>query len=122
MVETPLYIIGMPKNEFGAELIRTKFLGIIKRLCKVYSKIEEARMTIKRQRTGGKKHSYEVLVLIITPKKIHTYREVGWDLSNVCEKLGQKLLRTLTKHDNRRLKTSIRKIKMLEEIETNSQS
>ncbi len=117
MAEIPLYIIGMPEDEFDSELIISKFSKVLKRLCKVYTKIQEARVRIKRQRTGGKKQSCQVSVLIVTPHKRHTYREVGWDLSNVCEKLGQRLLRTLTKHDNKRLKSSVRKIKIYNLIE-----
>jgi len=117
MVEIPMYIIGMPEDEFDSELIISKFSKVLKRLCKVYTKIVEARITIKRQRIRGKKQSCQVSVLIVTPHKRHTYRVVGWDLSNVCEKLGQRLLRTLTKHDNKRLKSSVRKIKTYNLIE-----
>ena len=101
----------MPKTDLSSELIRSKFENTLMRLGKIYSKIEEARITIKKQRTSGKRQNYEVSVLIITPHRNHIYRQVGWDLSNNCEILNQKLLRNLTKHDNKRLKTSIRKIK-----------
>ena len=105
----PLYIVGLSKNEPSVVLIQSKFEGVIRRLKKVYSKIEEARITVKKLRTGGQKQCYEVSVLIITSNGNYTYSETGWDLSNICEKIGQKLLRNLSKHDNKRLKTSIRK-------------
>ena len=105
----PLYIVRMPKEDFGAELIRQKLESVLERLSKVYSKIDEARVTIKIQSVDGKRHSYDVSILIKTARKIHTYSESGWELSTVCEKLGQKLLNTLTKHDNKRSKLSIRK-------------
>ena len=107
--EVPLYILGMPKEEFGAELIRQKLENVLERLSKVYSKIDEARVTIEIQSVDGKRHSYDVSILIKTARKIHWYNESGWELSTVCEKLGQKLLNTLTKHDDKRIKLSIRK-------------
>ena len=108
--DIPLYIVGMPKNEFSSKLIKAKLISVLNRLEKSYSKIDEARVTIKRQRIGGKKQNCEVSILIITPHKRHCYKEVGWDLSKVCETLGQRLLRNLTKHNHKRLKKSIRKI------------
>ena len=106
----PLYIIGLPSTGTNVVLVRTKLSRVLKRLEKGYSKIDEARVTIKRQRIGGKRQHYEVSVLIITPHRRHSYREVGWDLSNVCEQLGQRLLNNLTKRSNKRRKMSIRKI------------
>ena len=107
--EVPLYIVGMPKDEFGAELIRQKLENVLERLSKSYSKIDEARVTIEIQNVDGKRHSYEVSILIKTARKIHWYNESGWELSTVCEKLGQKLLNTLSKRDDKRRKISIRK-------------
>ena len=104
--KVPLYIVGMPKNEFYSELIKAKLLSVLNRLEKSYSKIDEARVTIKRQRIGGKKQNCEVSILIITPRRRHCYKEVGWDLSKVCETLGQRLLRNLTKRHKKRLKKS----------------
>jgi len=107
--EMLLYIVGMPKEEFGAELIRQKLENVLERLSKVYSKIDEARVTIKIQSVEGKRHSYYVSILIKTARKIHFYSGSGWELSTVCEKVGQKLLNTLTKHGDERSKLSIRK-------------
>ena len=110
MTEIPLYIIGLSAKDTSKKLVKAKFVRTLSRLEKIYSKIEEARITIKRQRTGGEKTNYQVSALIITPSKRHVYKESGWDLSNICELLGQRLLRNLTKHDNKRLKKSIRKV------------
>ena len=107
---TPLYIVGIPKNEFSSGLIKAKLTRVLNRLEKSYSKIDEARVTIKRSRIGGKKQNYQVSILIITPQRRHSYRESGWDLSNVCETLGQRLLRNLSKRSIKRQKKSIRKI------------
>ena len=108
--EALLYIVGMPKEEFGAELIRQKLENVLERLSKVYSKIDEARLTIEKTRTGGKRKNFEVRVLIATPYRKHIYKETGWDLSNVCEQLGQRLLRNLSKRRKNRERDSIRKI------------
>ncbi len=43
-----LYVIGMPDNEFYSELIISKFQGVLVRLQKVYSTIDEARLSIKK--------------------------------------------------------------------------
>lgn len=106
--ELPFYIVGMPEDE-NSQLISSKFIKVLERLQKVYSKIDEARLTIEKSRASGKRKNFEVRILIITPYKRHVYKETGWDLSNVCEQLGQRLLSTLSKKRTRRSKSSIRK-------------
>ena len=106
--ELAFYIVGLPEDEDSA-LIASKFSKVLNRLQKVYSKIDEARLTIEKSRTGGKRKNFEVRILIITPKKRHIYKETGWDLSNVCEQLGQRLLSNLSKRNKKRQKASIRK-------------
>ena len=108
--EIPFYIVGMV-DEGDSDLIASKFYKVLNRLQKVYSKIVEARITIEKSRTGGKRKNFEVRVLIVTPKHRHIYKETGWDLSNVCEQLGQRLLRNLSKRRKNRTRTSVRKIK-----------
>lgn len=107
--EIPFYIIGL-KEEEDSTLIASKFTKTLNRLQNVYSKIDEARLTIEKSRVGGKRKNYEVRILIITPHRRHVYKETGWDLSNVCEQLSQRLLRSLSKKRKNRSKTSIRKI------------
>ena len=107
--EIPFYIVGMP-DEGESFLIASKFYKVLYRLQKVYSKINEARITIEKSRTRGKRINFEVRVLIVTPYHKHIYKETGWDLSNVCEQLGQRLLRNLSKRRKNRARTSIRKI------------
>ncbi len=107
--EIPFYIVGM-LEEGDSVLIASKFYKVLNRLQKVYSKIVEARLTIEKSRTGGKRKNFEVRVLIVTPNHRHIYRETGWDLSNVCEQLGQRLLRNLSKRKKNRARTSVRKI------------
>ncbi len=107
--EIPFYIVGMP-DEGESFLVGSKFCKVLIRLQKVYSKIIEARLTIEKSRTGGKRKNFEVRVLIVTPKRKHIYKETGWDLSNVCEQLSQRLLRNLSKRRKNRARTSVRKI------------
>jgi len=107
--EIPFYIVGM-LEEGDSFLVASKFYKVLCRLQKVYSKIIEARLTIEKSRTGGKRKNFEVRVLIVTPNRKHIYKEIGWDLSNVCENLGQRLLRNLSKRRKNRARTSVRKI------------
>lgn len=110
--EVPLYIVGLPEDQKNVDLISSKFTNTLKRIRNVYSDIQEARITIKQQRTGGKKRgNYEVSIIITTPHRSPLiYKEVGFDLSKLIEALSQKLLRNLSKRAKRRNKTSIRKI------------
>jgi len=107
--EIPFYIVGMA-DEWDSVLVASKFYKVLNRLQKVYSKIDEARITIEKSRTRGKRINFEVRVLIVTPNHKHIYKETGWDLSNVCEQLGQRLLRNLSKRKKNRARTSVRKI------------
>ncbi|PIW31713.1 MAG: histidine kinase [Nitrosopumilales archaeon CG15_BIG_FIL_POST_REV_8_21_14_020_37_12] len=113
-VETPipLYIVGLPEDQKNMTLISKKFENTLKRVQNVYSEIQEARVSIKQQRTGNKKEGkYEVSIMIITPHHAPLiYNSIGFDLSEVLEDLSQKLLRTLSKRAKRRSKKSIRKI------------
>ena len=109
-IEIPLYIVGISKTEPDTDLIKSKFTKVLERLCKIHSRIEEVRTTIKKQRTGGKNQNCVVSILIKTPHQMFNYTVRGWDLSNVCEELNQTLLKNLTKRDKKRSKSSVRKI------------
>jgi CBS domain-containing protein len=113
-IETPipLYIVGLPDDQKNVNLISKKFENTLKRVQKVYSEIQEARVSIKQQRTGNKKEGkYEVSIMIITPHHAPLiYNSVGFDLSEVLEELSQKLHNTLSKRAKKRSKESIRKI------------
>lgn len=109
--EIPLFVVGLPKDEPNIDLIAKKFRGVLKRVEKGISKIHEARIAIKILNTSGKRRTYEVSVLIKTQRKRFSYKDTGWELSKICESIGQKLLRenTQNKKGNRQ-KQSIRKI------------
>ena len=109
--EVPLYIVGMPEDMENAEIVKTKFQKIISNLIKVYPEVEEARTSIKTIHSpiSQRKH-FEVSVKIFTPYKTHSYTELGWDLSQVFDALGRRIVRNLSKRSKKRWKTSIRKI------------
>lgn len=108
----PLYIIGLPEDQKNVALITSKFENTLKRLQKVYSEIQEAKVSIKQHRTGGKKEGkFDVSIMISTPHHASIiYKSVAFDLSEALEELSQKLLRNLSKRAKNRSKTSIRKI------------
>jgi len=108
----PLYIVGLPEDQKDVNLISKKFEDTLKRIQKIYSEIHEARVSIKQQRTGGRKEgTYEVSIMITTSHHAPLiFSSVGFDLSEVLEELSQKLLKTLSKRAKNRSKTSIRKI------------
>jgi len=108
----PLFVVGLPKDEPNVELITKKFSDVLKRIQKGISKIHEARIAVKTLNISGKRRTYEVSVLIKTQRKRFSYKDTGWNLSNICESIGQKLLRELTQNKTgKRKKQSIRKIK-----------
>ena len=107
----PLFVVGLPKDEPNVELVTKKFSRVLKRIQKGISKIHEARITIKTLNTRGKRRTYEVSVLIKIRSKRFSYKDTGWDLSKICESIGQKLLRETTQNKTgKRQKQSIRKI------------
>jgi len=109
--EVPLYIVGMPDDLKNADIVKTKFEKIIRNLTKVYPEVEEARSSIKVIHSPlGQRQNYEVSVRVFTPYKTYNYSELGWDLSQVFDTLGQRIVRNLSKRSKRRWKTSIRKI------------
>ncbi len=106
----PLFVVGLPKDEPNVQLVTKKFGDVLKRIQKGISKIHEARITVKTLNVRGKRRTYEVSVLIKIQRKRFAYKDTGWDLSNICESIGQKLLRELTQNrTDKRQKQSIRK-------------
>ncbi len=110
--QIPLFIVGMPEDQRNSNLIRSKFEKTLKRLQKTYSEIHEARVLIKKQRSGGKREGkFEVTIRVSTTHRAPLiYKSVGFDLSEVLEEISQKLLRNLSKRAKQRSKPSIRKM------------
>lgn len=110
--QIPLFIVGLPEDQQNSNLISSKFEKTLKRLQQTYSEIHEARVAIKKQRSGGKREGkFDVTIMITTSHHAPLiYKSVGFDLGEVLEDLSQKLLRNLSKRAKQRSKTSIRKM------------
>jgi CBS domain-containing protein len=121
--QIPLFIVGMPEDQRNVDLIASKFNSTLKRLAKVYSEIQEAKVSIKQGRTrsgtGNRKSrnkgtgagKYEISIMITTPHHAtQIFKSVGFDLSETLEELSQKLLKTLSKRAKQRSKISVRKM------------
>ena len=112
--EIPLYVVGLPEEQTNVDLITSKFSDTLKRIRSVYSEIQEAKVSIKKQRTGSKNKrggKYDVSVMITTPHYApFIFKESGWDLGKIFESLSQKMRRKLSKRAKRRFKPSIRKL------------
>ena len=110
--QIPLFIVGFPDDQQNVDLITSKFEKTLKRLQQTYAEIHEARVSIKKQRSGGRKEGkFDVTIMISTSHHSPLiYKSVGFDLGSVLEELSQKLLRNLSKRTKRRSKTSIRKM------------
>jgi CBS domain-containing protein len=112
--EIPLYVVGLPEEQKNVDLITSKFSNTLKRIRNVYSEIQEARVSIKKQRSGSKNKKegrFDVSVMITTPHYApFIFKESGWELGQVFERLSEKMHRKLSKRAKRRFKPSIRKI------------
>ncbi len=113
--EIPLYIVGLPEDQKNVDLITSKFSNTLKRIQNVYSEIQEAKISIKKQRSGSKNRRegmYEVSIMVTTPHYApFIFKETGWDIGSVLEILSQRMRRQLSKRAKRRNKPSIRKLK-----------
>jgi CBS domain-containing protein len=114
--EIPLFIVGMPEEQKNVDLITSKFNNTLKRIQKVYSEIQEAKISLRKRRSGSKNRRegmYDVSIMITTPHyPPFMFKESGWDLSQVFETLSQRMLRRLSKRAKQRSKTSIRKMNL----------
>lgn len=99
----PISIVGLPEDPFKAELAKSKFTSIITLLRKSFPFIEEAKSVIKTFSEGGKeRRRYEVSILIVTPKRLFSYSEKGWDLPKIFDAISDKLKKMLSKKRSRR--------------------
>ena len=109
--DIPIYIVGMPEDEKNSDMIESKFKKTLQRLNKVSAEIQEARVSIKRQRIQGTKQLFQITALIVTPHRTLSFKEQEWDLSKSVESINQKILKSITKKGNRKSRSSIRKTK-----------
>jgi CBS domain-containing protein/ribosome-associated translation inhibitor RaiA len=100
--ELPCYIIGLPEDPIEAEMTKTKFIGVVKILKKIFPEIEEARCRIKIKNIRGKRNRYEVSVNIITTAEIYSYTGTGWDLPILMDELSDGLKRKVIREQNKK--------------------
>jgi hypothetical protein len=107
--ELPAFIIGLPEDLFEADLAKSKFAETISFLRKIVPEIEEARCKMKLINDQGKKSQYEVNVSIITPYKIDTYANSGWDLAKIFDEMSESLKkRFVQEQQSRNLRKHLR--------------
>ena len=99
--DLPCYIMGLPKDPVEAEMTKTKFIGVVQLLKKIFPEIEEARCRIKIKRSG-KRDRYEVQVNIVTTAEIYSYASTGWDLPAIMDELSSGMKRKVIKEQNKK--------------------
>lgn len=99
--DLPCYIMGLPEDPVEAEMTKTKFIGVVQLLKKIFPEIEEARCRIKIKRSG-KRDRYEVHVNIVTTAEIYSYASTGWDLPAIMDELSAGMKRKVIKEQNKK--------------------
>lgn len=107
--KVPLYVVGLQKDEPVNELLYSKFGSALKKYSKILPEIIEAKISVKSQNSEGNRTHYDVTSTVTTSKTKLIYTESGWDILKISDQLCRKLEGELSKHDNKRQKTSIRK-------------
>jgi ribosome-associated translation inhibitor RaiA len=105
----PLFVIGLT-NEDNAAIITDKFRKTLDKLSRVYSDIQEARVSVKKIHGNESRYNYEVSAVVLTPTKRHIFARSGYDLSKVFDEISGRMMRGLAKRAKRRNKVSIRKM------------
>lgn len=108
--DVPIYIIGMPEDPFEAELVRSKFVNIVKHLSRMSPKIEEARCKIKIREIEGERKRYEVSASINTTYRRHGYTSNrDWDLAKIFDEMSDGLKNQVAHEKSERQKDSVRR-------------
>ena len=105
----PLFVIGLPKDEFAKGLLMSKFRHTLKKAKKILPEIIEAKIAVETQNPEGSRTHYEVRATVTTAKNQLLYTESGWDILKIVDELCRKLEGELPKHTNNRQRESIRK-------------
>ena len=105
----PLYVIGLPKNEPAANLLKSKFGHTLEKAKKFLPEIIEAKISVEFQNPEGERTHYDVTANITTSKNRFIYTESSWDILKICDELCRKLEGEFPSHDNKRQRESIRK-------------
>ncbi len=102
--ESPIYIMGLPDDPHEAQLVKSKFISLVKFLKKVRPDIEESRCKIKIKDIKGKKMRYELSVNILTTKENYSYSINGWELPIIFDKIKNSMQKRLASNLNKKQK------------------
>jgi len=105
----PLFLIGLPKDDFAKGLFMSKFRHTLEKAKKILPDIIEAKIAVETQNPEGSRTHYEVRATVTTAKNQLLYTESGWNILKIIDELCRKLEGELPKHENKRQRESIRK-------------
>jgi len=105
----PLFVIGLPKNEFAKGLLVLKFGHALEKAKKILPEIIEAKIAVETQNPEGSRTHYEVRATVTTAKNQLVYTESSWDILKIVDELCRKLEGEFIKHTHNRQRESIRK-------------
>ncbi len=105
----PLFVIGLPKDDFAKGLLMSKFGHTLEKAKKILPEIIEAKIAVETQNPEGSRTHYEVRATVTTAKNQLLYTESGWDILKIVDELCRKLEGELPKHETNRQRESIRK-------------
>jgi len=87
--EIPSYIIGLPEDPFESELVKSKFINIIKLMHKISPEIIESRCKIKIKDITGERKRYEISANIIYPHRRYTYTSTNeYDIAKIFDEMS----------------------------------
>jgi CBS domain-containing protein len=93
----PIYLIGLPEQDFESSQAEEKFRRSVQALANVYPGMEEARAIVKTKSPDKNRRRFEVQVMIRIPGEQFDFTEEGWSIAEVFEKVGEKIKRLMTK-------------------------
>ncbi len=93
----PVYVIGLPEQDFESSQAEEKFRRAVESLSHVYTGIDEARAIVKTRSPDKARRRFEVRVMIRAPGEQFDFTEEGWSVADVFEKVGEKMRRLITK-------------------------
>ena len=87
--EIPAYIIGLPEDPFESELVKSKFINIVKLTHKISPEIIEARCKIKIKDVTGERKRYEISAHIIYTHRRYTYTSTNeYDIAKIFDEMS----------------------------------
>jgi ribosome-associated translation inhibitor RaiA len=107
--DVPLFVIGLPKDDFAKGLLMSKFRHTLEKAKKILPEIIEAKIAVETQNPEGSRTHYEVRATVTTAKNQLVYTDSGWDILKIADELCRKLEGEFSKHTDNRQRESIRK-------------